>query len=487
MTKMPKFSSILNRRSPAVGRLLRDRRGATAILLALALSAIVGFAGLGSEVASWYYTERSMQSAADSAASSVAAELASATLQGSTVSNTELTNTGRSVAATFNFVNGTGSTTVTINNPPSSTANLGACPSAFTGFNCYIEVLISQPQTPLLSAVFMSSGPTIATRAVALANTNVTPDGCIVALDSHSGDTGITLSGTPALTLTGCSLIDNSALSNGGTITAQAAYVVGSCSGCTSPSLVTTQHPSGSEAYTGVNPYPDPYLSLSVPSYTHGHCDQGNSNNGDKLTGQGAHAQEIDIPSGSTPFVFCNGVDVQGGATLVLCPGNYIIDRGQLQLEGGGKLLAPPTATSTPSISSACPGDTTGGVSIFLTNSTSTSGPPANINIGANSTSSFTAPSSGTYSGIAIMQDRMTCTNHNCGDSMQGGASQNLTGVMYFPDNIVTYNGGSSTGGSVCSKLIAYQITFSGNPNFQSSCSSAGTKLLSYTNGQIVM
>ena len=47
---------------------LHDRSGTIAVLLALALSAIVGFAGLGTEVASWYYTKRAMQGAADAAA-----------------------------------------------------------------------------------------------------------------------------------------------------------------------------------------------------------------------------------------------------------------------------------------------------------------------------------------------------------------------------------------------------------------------------------
>src|SRR6195256_5602401 len=132
---------------------LRDCRGAVAVMLAIALSAIVGFAGLGSEVASWYYTKRAMQGAADSAATTAAAALAAATPSGSPVTSTQLTNAGRSVAATFNFANGTASTTVAVNNPPATTANLNACSSPFSAFNCYVEVIITQPQTALLSAV----------------------------------------------------------------------------------------------------------------------------------------------------------------------------------------------------------------------------------------------------------------------------------------------------------------------------------------------
>jgi Flp pilus assembly protein TadG len=478
---MQNILSILNRPLRVVAKLLRDRRGAAAVLLAIALSGIVGFAGLGSEVAGWYYTTRSMQGAADSAAATAAATLASAKATGSTITGDQLRNAGRSVAATFNFTNGTSSTTVTVNNPPATTTNLDSsgCSSLFTGFNCYVEVIISQPQTALLTSVFMSTGPTISARAVALANTSVTADGCIVALDKTVGHNGISLSGSPTLTLTGCALIDNSSLANGGTITAKSAYVAGSISGSNPTTTDGT--------FTGINPMPDPYLGAAIPSYTHGNCDQGNASNGTKITG---NKQKIYPPSGSssTPYIFCQGLEVQGGSTAIFCPGTYIMDRGILDLRGGGVLLAPPTATTTPPMSSAlCGTNTTGGVTIILTNSASTSGPPANISIGANSTSSFTAPASGSLSGIALFQDRMACASNNCGDVLTGGSTQNVTGVMYFPSNIVTYNGGASTGGSVCTKLIAYQITFSGNPNFFSNCSSAGTKTLSYTNGTLVM
>ena len=45
-----------------------DRAGGTLVALALSLSVIAGFAGLGTEAASWYLTKRAMQGAADSAA-----------------------------------------------------------------------------------------------------------------------------------------------------------------------------------------------------------------------------------------------------------------------------------------------------------------------------------------------------------------------------------------------------------------------------------
>ena len=149
---------------------LVDPGGATAVILALALTVIVGFAGLGTEVASWYLIKRTMQGAADTAAATAAAELAAS----SSATSAQMTSAAKSIAAKYGFVDGTASTTVTLNNPPATTTGLANCSSPFAGFNCYVEVIVTQPQTPLLSGIFLSSGPTIEARAVALANTTAT-------------------------------------------------------------------------------------------------------------------------------------------------------------------------------------------------------------------------------------------------------------------------------------------------------------------------
>jgi len=48
----------------------------------------------------------------------------------------------------------------------------------------------------------MDTGPTIAARAVALANTTATADGCVVALGEAAHAIDISTIGSPALTLT---------------------------------------------------------------------------------------------------------------------------------------------------------------------------------------------------------------------------------------------------------------------------------------------
>ena len=57
-------------------RLLRDRRGATAAIVAVTLAALIGFTGLGVETGLWYTIKRYNQSAADVAAISGAMEKA---------------------------------------------------------------------------------------------------------------------------------------------------------------------------------------------------------------------------------------------------------------------------------------------------------------------------------------------------------------------------------------------------------------------------
>ena len=59
-----------------VWRCLRDRRGASAILLGIALPVLVGFVGLGVETGIWYLEKRELQEAADSAALAGAREFA---------------------------------------------------------------------------------------------------------------------------------------------------------------------------------------------------------------------------------------------------------------------------------------------------------------------------------------------------------------------------------------------------------------------------
>src|SRR4051812_50228019 len=93
---------------------LRDRSGATAVAIAFALTAVLGFAGLGTEAASWYYTKRNMQSAADAAAASAGANLAMTLQRGGTGSQSQFNNDAQSIAAKYGFGGGGNNTTLSV-------------------------------------------------------------------------------------------------------------------------------------------------------------------------------------------------------------------------------------------------------------------------------------------------------------------------------------------------------------------------------------
>src|ERR1044071_9499487 len=105
--------------SPVVGA-LRDRSGATAVAVALALTAVLGFAGLGTEAAGWYYTKRNMQSAADAAAATAGANLAITLQRVGTVSFSQFTTDAQSIAAKYGFETGSGGPPVIAETPPLS-------------------------------------------------------------------------------------------------------------------------------------------------------------------------------------------------------------------------------------------------------------------------------------------------------------------------------------------------------------------------------
>ena len=59
----------------AVARILQDQRGVSAMIVAIALPALVGFGALGAETGLWFTIKLHNQSAADAAAISAAYEV----------------------------------------------------------------------------------------------------------------------------------------------------------------------------------------------------------------------------------------------------------------------------------------------------------------------------------------------------------------------------------------------------------------------------
>src|SRR5436309_2606072 len=156
----------------------RDQSGGYLIMAGLSLPALLGIVSLGTEAGLWYYKHQTMQGAADSGALAAAADYY---LQGQ---DSVLKVQAQSVIARYGFVDGSGGVSVTVNRPPAS--------GSHTGTSGAVEVIVSQPQTGLLSRLWHSQSVVISARAVAMGTGG---KGCVFALN-RSASKAVDLQGT---------------------------------------------------------------------------------------------------------------------------------------------------------------------------------------------------------------------------------------------------------------------------------------------------
>jgi Flp pilus assembly protein TadG len=406
-----------------------DRSGAAAVTISITFTALVGFAALGTEVAEWYSIRRTMQGAADSAAYSAALA------KWNGANSSAFTSEGHSVAGSYGFVDGTNGAVVTINNPPAS--------GNHTTDSHAVEVIVSRPQPLQLARMFLGNSPTLTARAVATLNPN--GSACVLALD-RSNVTDVSGNGNTTLNLNSCNLYvnspSNSALNLVGqaTINAEAAFISGNYTTSGQASLNTT-----AGTFTGAAPANDPYADVSIPSYSG--CNETN------LSVSGKNNPKTLTPGSSGVMVLCGGVSVTGNGSLTLSPGIYIMDGGSFSVSGNSTIYG-------------------NGVSIILTSSSGSNYATASISGGA--TVTLNPTTAAPLAGVAIYQDRNAPQSGT--DSFTGGTTQNITGAIYFPNQSVTFNGGTSTGGAICTQIVASTITFNGNAAFNNNCSGFGVR-----------
>jgi Flp pilus assembly protein TadG len=159
--------------------LCNDQRGTIAVMTGLCATALVGFAALAIDVASWQVAQRSMQGAADAAAYS-------AGIAYNTSNGTSIVTQAKGIAAAQGYVNGQNGATVAVNQPPKS--------GNYTSNATAIEVVIQQPQPRFFAGLFLSSNPTVSARAVA----KISNPACILALDKTANQ-AISVSGSASI------------------------------------------------------------------------------------------------------------------------------------------------------------------------------------------------------------------------------------------------------------------------------------------------
>jgi hypothetical protein len=423
---------------------------------------VVGAAGLATDTIQWTLWRRQLQRAADSAAFAGVYDRSAAT-------NGATTNTPSAVCRdlainlhTWMSLIGTSPCTGSVGSYSTLTYPSN---TAFVTNQVSVTLRVQQPLP--FSSLFMSAAPVIT--ATATAGTVSTGTPCALAL-STSG-TALNIGGNATINAANCILYSDSTSSNsasaGGSssVTAKAAAAVGGIQSSNnwhigqyipySPSLPDPYAPPSSTAVT-----PDPADMKCA-----GHWVTGNGNgNGNGGNGGGTATWVYDDLTDSTnmataTYLDADGVTTHTGANCwkslsvgsnrsLSVPANF----GPLYINGGNVDLQGAFSCS------AC--------TVVMTNSD----PATNATIGtftsnAQATNNIIAPTTGTYKGIAVYQDRRATGTV---DKINGGAGNVIQGVLYFPSDTLWINGTGlvdSSGNSVslCAMWVAKNLTFLGN------------------------
>lgn len=385
-----------------------DQSGGFAIMTALLMPVMIGFAGLGIDLVLWETKNRQLHDAADSGAISAATAFG--------FGNTSTYHVdAEAVTSSYGFVNGTNGVTVTVNRPPQS--------GLYAGVANAIEVIVMEPQPRFFTALWDSGKPPVSARAVALADEGL---GCVLALNPNARGAA-RAQGSAPVNLMNCSLYDNSnagcglELAGSSSISARSLGVVGGI--CGEDNASTTHG-----VWTGINPVKDPYATTPMPEPADYPLRNIPANN---------------PPPSLQPGYYPNGLQIT--STTTLAPGIYIFG-GDVKVVGGATL-------------------TGNGVTLVFTSSNGNN--YAKADFAGGSTIDLTAPTSGPTAGIAIFGDRNMSSSTTF--KFNGGSTQNIEGAVYVPGGSIAYAGGSSVSLG-CTQLIADQVTFTGNSILSLNC-----------------
>lgn len=383
-----------------IRRLRRDRRGNTIVIFAAGLPMVIGAAGLATDTIQWVTWKRQLQRAADSAAMAGVY----ARVQGASTADT-------AVAADLVQNNKTGIALLSgypqIAYPTSSSYTHG------------VRVQLALRKKLPFSSLFMSQGPLISTDATA----GLTNDGnfCVVALDDSTASS-VTIGGSATVSL-GCGVISMSRSTSSSVGTNGNAYTLGA-----SPVAGVGGLPSTIRGASNLQPYhtalPDPYAgkySTDVP----------------------ASGCKANIGAGTVNGVVqpgCYNNFNPGNGTTTLASGVYILNNTSLSINGNTNI------TGT-------------GVTLIFAGTA-----PGTLTMNGNSTISLTAPTTGDYAKMLIIQSPNATEGNS--NKINGNNGSNFDGAIYFPKGVLNFTGSSSPA-TKCAMIVAFRVDFGGNTDIQ--------------------
>lgn len=405
----------------AFKKLWNDERGNVLIIGGAALPMLIGAAGLATDTIQWALWKRELQRAADSAA---IAGVYDRVAKGDTADTEDVVehdleinhHTGIGLLAGFPEVTF-----------PADDADLE--------LTNQVQVTLAVRKRLAFSSLFLTEAPQITATATA-ASTPGTDDYCVVSLENTT-KTGISAGGSSEVIMD-CGMITNSLSSN--------AAAAGGNSSVTATVIAAAGGIQQSNNWD-VGKY-DPYVPAEDDPYedlepSDEELDQCTDSPGGALTGSNGSGT---FRSGGGCF---SSINVGSNKTLTLSDGIYFIDGGSVNVQG--------TLNCT-------------NCSIVLTNSSdSDTATIGTFDMNASANLTITAPTEGKWSGIAIYQDRRAVDNSPTGqiasnspNKINGGSAGNVTGVLYFPKQQLTYNGGGTTVAN-CTQFVIKRIVFTGN------------------------
>ena len=401
--------------------LIWDRRGNIGALTALLILPMAGSIALATEASGWYMVNRVAQNAADSAALAAASN--------NDNPGTGYINEGKAVAAKYGFTDGSNHATVAVTY---TTTDVPAC-----SVGCY-KAVVTQA-VPLFFANIVGyagntnysgvRGQSIQAGALAIAKTALVDD-CITSLGGDKNS--ILFDGSPDGDLTGCVLKSNGGMACNGHDDNFRFIVYGGADKKCDPSQ---NGASFTDPYAGV-------YNANVPV-----------NNCASYPGQTINA----IPA----------IPVCGNATL---GGNIQVSGNQvLVIENGALNLGSHTLSTLAGAGLTIVFSGTNNVSNFITGSNS-------------SVLDIAAPTSGSWSGVAIYQD----TKGSAVSLTLDGNSPTLkvTGLFYVPNTDLIVKGAinHASNGVNCFTLVDNSVNIKGTGSiFQyptSQCPQAGLNIV---------
>lgn len=448
-------------------RLRREEGGTIAIMTALAMVVLVGFIGIGTEVGLWYAERRAMQTAADSAAMGGAWVIfENQDDKSGTTLNPQITTAALTDSKSNGFDDATADITVTVNHPPTKGTSQN---------NSSVEAIIVKKRPTLFASFFLGEDVDVTARSVASLKVIKAP--CILALAEHE-QAALFFGGTADVHLQNCGINVNSD-DDDGAMTAQGASVVGAAYADVVGGITQSNNAEFEidTVTTGAKPKDDPYAALNVPNYdASGACTFNNQNVGpsqNKTFTPGVYCGGIDIKGTATfqagNYVIKGGIKISGTATFGA--GNYVFVGGYAQTGGtvtlgaGQYIVAGDFSVHGGVLTS----DSVNGVTIFITKDPAT-GLYGHVDINSTSTVTVTAAKAGAYLGIAFFQDRNApVENSGSPNSFNGASNLNITGAIYFPKQLIKFNGGNESNGT-CTRIVAYMITFVGTSGLKLGC-----------------